>query len=48
MLVGIGLVTLLNSFEFSTCPETQIPIEFNEHKNTMHPKLGVTLAIRRI
>ncbi|XP_058790665.1 probable cytochrome P450 6a23 [Phymastichus coffea] len=48
MLIGIGIVSLLQNFEFSICEQTQIPIEFNEYKNTLHPKNGVILKIRRI
>ncbi|XP_031624600.1 probable cytochrome P450 6a20 [Contarinia nasturtii] len=41
----IGLVKLLQNFEFSTCTRTQIPIKYSPKKLVLSPENGVWLKI---
>lgn len=48
VLVITGLVSLLRSFQFSTCERTQVPIQYSSTKNTLIPSDGVWLEVDRI
>lgn len=48
LLIHIAMVSLLQKFEFSTCERTQIPMEYSATKNTLIPKDGVWLSVRRV
>lgn len=44
----IGLVTLIKSFEFSTCPKTSIPIQFSSRNLVLSPVDGIWLKVAPI
>lgn len=48
LIIGIGLVSLLRNFNFSTCNRTQIPIKYSTEKNTLIPSSGVWLKANRL
>lgn len=48
LLIGVGLVSLLRNFKFSTCERTQIPIQYSKTKNTLIPSDGVWLNVHQI
>lgn len=44
----IGLVKLLQNFEFSTCARTQIPIKYKVNNVILSPENGMWLKVRPI
>lgn len=44
----IGLVKLLQNFEFSVCSRTQIPVKYNAKKLILSPESDVWLKITKI
>lgn len=44
----IGLVKLLQSFEFSTCARTVIPLKYNPKKLILSPDNGVWLKLSNV
>lgn len=48
MQTRIGLITLLNRFEFSPCAKTLIPMVFGTSPIVLSPKEGIYLKIKPI
>lgn len=44
----IGLVKLLQNFEFNTCSRTQIPLKYSPSKLVLSPENGVWLKINKL
>ncbi len=45
--IRLGLVKLLENFEFSTCTRTQIPIKYNPKNVILSPENGTWLIIKQ-
>lgn len=48
MQARIGLVTLLNSFEFSLASDTPVPLSFGKNSIFLSPEGGVRLKVKSI
>lgn len=44
----VGLVKLLQNFEFSTCTRSEIPIKYSPKKLVLSPENGVWLKVTKI